>query len=458
MKRNEFIRLSAGLAAFFSLRPGAAHGSDELAELLTQGESRSKGLNTHLAAEKIPTVRTAIIGMGNRGQSLTEMFEFMLKNGQAEIVVMCDLIEKKTVDGAAIMKSWQKKAPDLVHGSADAWKDVMKRDDIDLVILCTPWEWHADMALFAMEHGKHVATEVPGAYTLEDSWRIIETAERTGRHHILLENCCYNDEEMWLLSMIDAGVFGELTHAECAYIHDLRMLMMDQTYYQNQWRIFHHVERNGNLYTTHGLGPVSMYFDIGRGDYYSHLVSMSSKEAALSKAVAGTDLPQVYACGDMNTTLLKTYGGKTVMLQFDTHTGRPYSRINTLCGTGAVHQGYPSRLYLDHGPTWDWHRWADEATYNEYRERYQHPFWKSMGNEARAKSIGHGGMDFIMMWRLIHCLNEGIPLDLNVYDGVLWSAVTPLSELSVAQDSARVDIPDFTGSTWQTKRKHEVMR
>lgn len=446
------------MAAFFSLPAGANIEHQELLERLVKDEYRSTGKGVGFSTDPIQTVRTAIIGMGNRGASLVEMFELMLRDKNAEIVVLCDLKQEKNEAGAAIMKEWQSKKPDLIANGQDAWKEVVKRDDIDLVLICTPWELHAEMAIYAMEQGKHVASEVPAAYTLDDCWNIIETTERTGKHHIMLENCCYNDEELWLMQMVDEGVFGDLTHAECAYIHDLRMLMMDEKYYENQWRIFHHEHRNGNLYTTHGLGPVSMYFDIGRGDYYSHLVSMSSKESALSKAVAGTNLPQQYACGDMNTTLLKTFGGKTVMLQFDTHTGRPYSRINTLCGTGAVHQGYPSRLYLDHGPTWDWHRWADEQKYNEYQEKYKHNFWKTLGDEARAKSIGHGGMDFIMMWRLIHCLNKGIPLDFNVYDGILWSAVTPLSELSVAQDSMRIDIPDFTGNTWQTKRRHEVMR
>lgn len=456
MNRNDFLRLSASLGAFLSLPSGTTIATEQINEqlLAVQGNGSAHALTS----EAIKTVRVAIIGAGNRGRSLLDMFEYMIGEKQAEVVVLCDLDEKKVIEGAKVIHKYQSNTPDIVSGDPKGWRKVVARDDIHLVLICTPWELHAEMAIEAMEQGKHVATEVPAAYSLENCWKIISTAERTRRHHIMLENCCYNDEELWLLNMAEQGVFGDLTHAECAYIHDLRMLMMDDSYYKDQWRLNHHVDRNGNLYTTHGLGPVSFYFHIGRGDYYRRLVSMSSKEAALSAATKGTELPQNFACGDMNTTLLKTYGGKSVMLQFDTHTGRPYSRINTLCGTKAVHQGYPSRLYIDHGPTWDWHRWCDEDTYDEYREKYRHPFWEKMKKEAAAKSFGHGGMDFIMVWRLIRCLNEGIALDLNVYDGILWSAVTPLSELSVAQDSAPIDVPDFTSGNWQREGQLEIMR
>lgn len=457
MKRNEFLKLSASLGAFLSLPAARAIDTEQVYEKLSQ--TAGDGSAVGMTAEPIATVRVAVIGMGNRGSSLLDMFEYMIREKMAHVAAICDLTADKVAKGSKTLVGIQDHLPDSIAEGPDGWKKVVERDDIDLVILCTPWHLHAEMAIYAMEQGKHVASEVPAAYTLEDCWKIIQTAERTRRHHIMLENCCYNDEELWLLNMATQGVFGELTHAECAYIHDLRQLMMDNNYYQDQWRLKQHIDRNGNLYTTHGLGPVSMYFEIGRGDYYKHLVSMSSKEAALSAATAGNDkLPQHFACGDMNTTLLKTYDGKTVMLQFDTHTGRPYSRIDTLCGTKAVHQGYPSKLYLDHGPTWDWHRWADETTYQEYRDSYRHPFWQKMEKEAINKSVGHGGMDFIMMWRLIDCLNKGISLDLNVYDGILWSAISPLSELSVAQESMPVQIPDFTSGTWKLKRELEIMR
>ncbi|MGF1565562.1 MAG: Gfo/Idh/MocA family protein, partial [Flavobacteriales bacterium] len=301
MKRTEFIRLSASMAAFFALPSVQKTEHAQLIERLH--ETKGTGSAANLTAAPIQTVRIAIIGMGNRGSSLIDMFEYMIREKMAHIAVLCDIDATKTEHCKEQVMAIQSGAVDLVSGSKDAWMDVIRRDDIDLVVVCTPWELHAEMAIAAMENGKHVAVEVPAAYTLNDCWRVIETVERTGRHHIMLENCCYNDEELWLLNMAQAGIFGDLTHAECAYIHDLRQLMMDETYYTDQWRLKHHIDRDGNLYTTHGLGPVSMYFDIGRGDYYRYLVSMSSKEAALSAATQGkARLPQQFKCGDMNTT------------------------------------------------------------------------------------------------------------------------------------------------------------
>ena len=260
--------------------------------------------------------------------------------------------------------------------------------------------------------------------------------------------------------MVDQGVFGDLNHAEGAYIHDLRKHMIDETYYENQWRIKHHEKRNGNFYTTHGLGPVSFYMDIGRGDNYDHLVSMSSREQSLSEAAKSENsMFSKFACGDMNTTLIKTKKGKSIMLQFDVHTGRPYSRLNTLTGTKAVHQGYPSRLFINEPELKYWgHEWLKEEEYKVYREKYDHPLWNKLRTEIDKNAVGHGGMDFVMMYRMIRCLNQGLPLDINVYDGVLWSAITPLSELSVSNNSASTKIPDFTGGTWETQRKSEVLR
>jgi len=297
------------------------------------------------------------------------------------------------------------------------------------------------------------------AMTLEDCWRLIEVAERTKKHCMYMENCCFNGEELWILNMIDKGVFGDINHAEGAYIHDLRKHMMHETYYENQWRIKHHETKNGNFYTGHGLGPVSFYMDIGRGDNYDHLVSMSSREQSLSDGAKKEGYKTTeFTCGDMNTTLIRTKKGRTIMLQFDTHTGRPYSRLNTVTGTKAVHQGYPSRLYVGHEELQWGHSWLKDDEYTIYREKYDHPLWKKLREQIDANAVGHGGMDFVMIYRLIRCLNEGLPLDINLYDSVLWSAVTPLSELSVANQSASLKIPDFTGGTWETSRRAEVLR
>jgi hypothetical protein len=199
--------------------------------------------------------------------------------------------------------------------------------------------------------------------------------------------------------------------------------------------------------------------DIGRGDNYDYLTSMSSRDDSLKYGAEIEDFPvKQFACGDMNTSLIKTKKGKTIMLQFDTHTGRPYTRLNNVFGTKAAHEGYPSRLYVGHKELQWGHSWLNEAEYKDYRERYDHPLWNKLKTQIDANAVGHGGMDFVMIYRMMRCLNEGLPLDINLYDSVLWSSITPISELSVANNSERVIIPDFTGGTWETPRKNEVLR
>ena len=336
---------------------------------------------------------------------------------------------------------------------------ISDRDDIALLITATPWRMQTEMYLNGMEKRKYVASKVHIGCTLEVYWKLVETADRTQKHCMMAENYCFNNEELCVLNMINQGVFGDLTNAEGEYIHDLRKHLLDKTYYENQWRIKHHQTKNGNFYTGHGLGPVSSYMDIGRGDNYDHLVSMSSLESSLSDAAEKENFwAKEFTCGDMNTTLIKTKKGKSIMLQFDTHTGRPYSRLNTVTGTKAVHQGYPSRLYIGHKDLQWGHSWLKDEDYKNYREKYDHPLWKKLREQIDANAVGHGGMDFVMIYRLIRCLNQGLPLDINLYDSVLWSAITPLSQLSVANNSASTKIPDFTGGTWKTPRNNEVLR
>ena len=465
MKRKDFLNLSARAALFFGIAPAVGCSTTNNNEEKTQQHLKTllgktgNGSAFGLTAPKIEKVRVALIGAGNRGDVLIQMFDWLIENNHAEIVAISDLKQEKVEKLNTRLKKVQPKGANLYYGNPNAWKKAVDRDAIDLVIIATPWELHTPMALYAMEKGKHVASEVPISYTLEDCWKIVETAERTQKHCMMMENCCFNGEELWILNMINQGVFGDLTHAEGAYIHDLRMHMLHDTYYENQWRLKHHAKRDGNFYTTHGLGPVSQYMDIGRGDTYDYLTSMSSLEQSLSAAAKQKNHPiKNYACGDMNTTTIKTKMGKTIMLQFDVHTGRPYNRLNTVTGTKAVHMGYPSRLYVGHEELQWGHRWLDDKNYKEYREKYDHPLWQKLRTQISDNAVGHGGMDFVMIYRLIRCLNEGKALDINVYDSVLWSAVTPLSELSVAQGSAPIKIPDFTGGTWKTKRTTEMLR
>ena len=457
MDRKDFIRSIASASAFLGLPLGANASVQEINSLLA--EERGNGSMIGFNTTPIEKVRVGIIGLGNRGMVLLKMFEWLVQNNKAEIVALCDLKEEKTQRAADFVSIFQSKKAIQYTGKENTWETVAKKDDIDLLLIATPWKWHTPMAIYGMENGKHVAVEVPISYTIEDCWKIIETTERTKKHCIMLENCNYNDEELFVLNMVEQGIFGELTHAECAYIHDLRKLLLDEYYYEDQWRLKHHQERDGNFYTTHGIGPVSFYYKIGRGDMFTHLTSMSSKEVALSEAAQRQGKDMKFSCGDMNTTLLKTAKGRTVMIQFDVHTGRPYDRINKLCGTKAVHNGYPSRLYIDKEELEYWgHQWLNKKEYQAYRNKYTHPMISQLRSKMELFKEGHGGMDFVMIYRLISCLNKGIPLDMNVYDGVIWSAITPLSEISVASNSNAIKIPDFMGGLWKEEQDLEIMR
>lgn len=461
MNRKDFLSLSSKAALFFGLSSTISCKEESIENTSNLLNKTAKGTAFGLKDSKIDNVRVAIIGAGNRGQVLIQMFDWLIKNNLATIVAVSDLQKDKVEKLNNHLIEKHKTTADLYFGNENEWKKVADRDDIDLLIITTPWEMHTPMALYGMEKGKHVACEVPIAYTLEDCWKLIETAERTQKHCMMMENCCFNNEELWVLNMVNKGVFGDLTHAEGAYIHDLRKHLLDDTYYENQWRIKHHLKKDGNFYTTHGLGPISQYMDIGRGDTYDHVVSMSSREKSLSNAAKRFEKNKFsdVKCGDMNTTMIKTKLGKTIMLQFDVHTGRPYDRLNTVVGTKAVHEGYPSKLYInDEELAWWGHKWLDDETYSEYREKYNHPLWAKLKAQISDNSVGHGGMDFVMIYRLIRCLNKGLPLDINVYDSVLWSAITPLSELSVSQNSTSVKVPDFTGGTWKKKNKTEMLR
>lgn len=458
VNRRQFVRSSSALAAFLGL-PALSFGSKTTTDVLEHiADSRPSFGHSVMGLKvgAIPEVKVAFIGVGSRGSFHTQLVNAL--SGKAKITAVCDIREEKAKAVVDQLKESGQK-PAMYSGKEDSWKEMLRRDDIDLVIIATPWDRHVPMCLESMRQGKHVAVEVPAAYTLEDCWALVNTAEETQRHCMLMENVCYGDEELWVLNMVNQGLFGTLTYAEAAYIHDLRELMFSKTGYYNQWRIRHHIAYDGNLYPTHGLGPVAQYMGIGRGDRFERLVSMSSLQAGLteySTRVEGDNEfynRQDFKHGDMNNSLIKTELGRTILLQHDVVSPRPYSRINALAGTKAYHEGYPSRLAVD-GKN---HEWLKEAEYKEWREKYKHPIWNKLKGEIE-KNGGHGGMDFVMMYRLIDCLNKGLPLDMDVYDCADWSVITPLSSISVELGSVAVQFPDFTRGKWKGMRKLGIMQ
>jgi predicted dehydrogenase len=335
-------------------------------------------------------------------------------------------------------------------------------EDLDLVYNAAPWRWHAPICLSAMKNGKHAASEVNIALSVEDCWKLVETSEKTHKHCIMQENCCYDSTEMVVLNMVKQGLFGEIMHGECGYLHDLRGLKISPTFYQGMWRAHQSLKRNGNLYPTHGIGPMSWCMDINRGDAFDTLVSMSTKSIGLNEFAekkyeeAKTEKDKKfysewqnrkYALGDVNTTLIKTKLGKTIICKHDTNLPRPYSRDFLVQGSKGLVRKYPTEKIHIEGLS-KGHGWEDMT---EYKEKYEHPVWKA--TREKAKGAGHGGMDFIEDYRLINALRKGISPDIDVYDSTAWSVIIPLSEKSIAEGSSPVKFPDFTRGRWKESRQ-----
>jgi hypothetical protein len=325
------------------------------------------------------------------------------------------------------------------------------RNDIDLIYICTPWDMHAPMAVYAMEHGKHVAIEVPAAINMDECWQLVETSEKTRRHCIMMENCCYDFFELLTLNMARQGFFGDIVHGEGAYIHNLLNSNFNKKGYWNMWRLRENAGRRGNLYPTHGLGPICQIMDINRGDKMDFLVAVMSRDFQMNqmakKLAASDDFYKQFVDnpyrGNMTTTTILTNKGRTIMVQHDVTSPNVYSRIHKVSGTIGAALKYPLPAKISVGD-----EWVSDEEMKSIEEKFTPPIIRKIGELAK-KVGGHGGMDFLENWRLIDCLRNGLPLDEDVYDAALWSAIAPLSEWSVAHKSNPVRVPDFTRGSWQ---------
>ena len=401
-----------------------------------------------LRCEPIDTVRIAFVGLGMRGSGAVHRYTFL---EGIKVVALCDVVPENVERANEILVERGFARAETYTGPED-WKRVCEREDVDLIYVCTHWDLHTPIGVYAMEQGKHVALEVPAALTVEECWQLVSTAEKTRRHCIQLENCNYDFFEMATLNMAQQGLFGEIVHTEGAYIHDLRFLNFnDTTGYWNMWRLEHNMQENGNLYPTHGLGPIAHILNIHRGDRMDYLVSVSSAQfgmTAYAKEKFGEDseyAKKTYLNGDMNTSVIRTVKGKTIMLQHDVTSPRPYSRLHTISGTNGFVQKYP-RPGIALEP--DAHRFLSDVALDSLLRLYEHPIVSEVGQKAKEVG-GHGGMDFIMDYRLIYCLRNGLPLDMDVYDAAEWSAVIELSRTSVANGGRPVRVPDFTRGAWE---------
>lgn len=412
-------------------------------------------------APRLDTVRCAFIGVGSRGSRHAHQ---IAEIEGTQVVAISDLYQDLAMEVAARCVEaggTRHQEAALYHGSSDAWRLMLEEVRPDAVFISTPWTLHAQMATAAMRHGAHTFVEVPLAPTIRELWDLVDMSESTGKHCMMMENVNYGREELLFLSMCRQGVIGELLHGEAAYIHDLRSQMNQVGRGTGSWRTPHYAERNGSLYPTHGLGPVAQYMNLARGeDNFTRLVSYSSP-AMGRNAYAREHFPpdhkwrqMDFQGGDINTSLIKTTMGRTIMVQWDETSPRPYTRHNLIQGTGGTLAGFPTRVALEggvEGVTDSHHEWVQGDALAGIYEKYEHPLYTRLGEMAR-KMGGHGGMDFIMRYRIIECLRLGQPLDQNLYEGCFWSAVSPLSEASVAQGGTPQVFPDFTRGRWQSTR------
>lgn len=419
------------------------------------------------AANPLPVVRCALIGVGARGSHHAAQ---LAQIDGTEIVAISDLYQDLAEESAAACldagKGERHQEVAIYHGDKDEWRKMLEQVRPDTVFISTPWETHAPMAIASMEYGAHAFVEVPLALTIDEMWSIVDTAERTQKHCMMMENVNYGRQELMYLNMCRQGVIGDLLHGEAAYIHELRWQMEEVERGTGSWRTPHYAKREGNLYPTHGLGPVAQYMNLARGeDNFSRMVSFSTPALGRNSYAEKNYPPEHqwnqldFAGGDMNTSIIKTVLGRTILVQWDETSPRPYSRHNLVQGTKGILAGFPGRAAFDgglEGVTEDHHHWVEGEQMDRLYEKYEHPLYTRLG--ALAKGMGgHGGMDFMMLYRIVECLREGKAMDQNLYEGCFWSAVGPLSEASVAAEGVPQLFPDFTRANWQTTQALRIV-
>lgn len=449
--RRDLLKIGAaglGLAAV-----GSVFGCRD--EVLGRAPRRALGPapDEPFRAPPMDVVRMGFVGVGLQGGAHVQNF---LKIDGVEIKAICDIDVPRMEEVISWVEAEGRPRPAAYGRGETDFMRLCQTEELDLVLTATPWEWHVPVCTSAMENDKHVATEVPAAYTVDDCWKLVEWAERYQKHCVMLENVNYGPTELLVLNMVRQGLFGEILHGEGGYLHDLRAIKFEDAH-EGLWRRAHSMQRNGNLYPTHGLGPIANCMNINRGDRFDHLVSMSGPSRGLQQwaqehyPAGSPERQERYALGDINVSLIKTSNGRTIYLNHDTNLPRPYSRIHLVQGTKGIFQGYPNRVHVEgRSPAHEWEPLED------YYQEFEHPLWRRLQEES--EGARHGGMDFVEDWRLIQCLRQGTPTDMNVYDAAALSAVTPLSEWSVANGSRPIEFPDFTRGKWQVYPELAISR
>ena len=415
-----------------------------------------------LTAPKMKTVRVAFVGLGMRGPGAVKRFCHI---PGVEIVALCDYVKERAEACQADLRTAGLKPADIYSGEK-GYEELCKRNDIDLVYIATDWNHHYPVAKFAMENGKHTAIEVPSAMNLEQCWSLIDLSEKTRLHCFILENCCYDEYELNTLAMAQDGVFGEIIRAEGAYIHGLEWFW--DLYWKDpndndkdnlHWRMKYNMENRGDVYATHGLGPVAQCLNIHRGDRFTTLIAMDTESFVGKDWVKGKTGKECkeFRNGDHTTTLMRTAQGKVVEIQHNVMTPQPYNRLYKLTGTKGYASKYPTKSYAlsseamkgTGAPKIDnlnAHGFMNEEQKTALEKKYYHPLQRKYGEFGR--NMGHGGMDYVMEARLVYCLQNGLPLDMDVYDMAEWCCLAELGTLSMDNNCAAVTFPDFTRGYW----------
>ncbi len=431
--RREFLKGGAGAAVTLSgLSPAILLGQDDR------------------------QVRLGVIGVGGRGTSLLRL---LLRRTDTQVKALCDVRPDAVEQGVKLVTDAGADAPAGYSDGEEDFRNLVLRDDLDAVIIATPWLWHTPMAVAAMKSGKAVGVEVPAAVTVEECWDLVNTSEDTGMPCMILENVCYRRDIMTVLNMVRQGLFGELIHCQGGYQHDLRAIKFQPgaefgpgAQGEAVWRTYHSITRNGEIYPTHGVGPVSKFLNINTGNRFESLIATASKSRGLHNYIvsqSGEDHPNAkiqFKLGDVVTTVLKCANGETVVLSHDTNLPRPYSLNFRVQGTNGLWMSDNRSIYLE-GVSPEPHTWEP---FSNYSDKYDHPLWRRYTTES--EGAGHGGMDFFVVHAFVESVKRKVPPPIDVYDAATWSVISPLSEQSVAEGSAPVWIPDFTRGRWSSRK------
>ncbi|GGX28252.1 Gfo/Idh/MocA family protein [Streptomyces chryseus] len=455
------LATGASLAAGIGSAPSAAAAptAAESAAAVGSAETprRRPGQKSMINVPFTPykTVRVGVIGLGNRGSGMTTGWSVV---PGCVVTAVCDIRADRAKRTADQLVAKGKPRPAEFGGSADAYEEMLKRDDIDLVYIATPWEFHYEQGKAALLADKHVVVELPIATELRELWDLVDTSERTRRNLMLSENCNYGRNELAMLKAAHEGLFGDITNGHGGYLHDLRALLFSPTYYTDSWRRLWHTRSTASFYAMHGLAPIAAAMDINRGDRMTTLKATATAPKGLAdyrERFVPRSHPswnETYVNGDLVTCSIETAKGRTIRAEHDVSSPRPYSRINSIAGTRGIFEDYAGtsttggRIYVepDHGG----HSWRD---FDTYRKEFDHWLWKKIGDDA-ANNGGHGGMDYVLQWRTVQTMRAGLVPDIDVYDSAAWCSPVPLSVMSLAAKGRPVPIPDFTRGGWVNLR------